>query len=64
MSLKVDLHCHTTESDGSLSYRALLERAAGQGVDMLAITDHDTTSDKFIGCVQTVRLKNTESENK
>ena len=44
MSLKVDLHCHTKESDGSLSYRALLERAAEQGVNMLAITDHDTTA--------------------
>jgi len=44
MSLKVDLHCHTQESDGSLSCRALLDRAAVQGVDILAITDHDTTA--------------------
>ena len=44
MSLKVDLHCHSQESDGSLSCRALLERAAEHGVNMLAITDHDTTA--------------------
>ncbi len=44
MSLKVDLHCHTQESDGSLSCRALVERAAGEGINLLAITDHDTTA--------------------
>ena len=44
MSFKIDLHCHTEESDGTLSCRALLERAAEQGVNVLSITDHDTTA--------------------
>jgi len=44
MSLKVDLHCHTQESDGSLTCEALIHRAVEQGVDLLAITDHDTTA--------------------
>ncbi len=37
-----DLHCHTTVSDGSLEPEALLARAVEQGVELLAITDHDT----------------------
>jgi len=44
MSLKVDLHCHSNESDGSLSCEELLTRAAENNVNILAITDHDTTA--------------------
>ncbi len=44
MPLKIDLHCHTTESDGGLDFPLLIERAAEQGVDVLSITDHDTTA--------------------
>jgi predicted metal-dependent phosphoesterase TrpH len=36
-----DLHCHSTASDGVLSPRALVERAASMGVQVLALTDHD-----------------------
>lgn len=36
-----DLHCHSTASDGVLSPRELVQRAAGQGVNILALTDHD-----------------------
>lgn len=36
-----DLHCHSTASDGDLSPSAVVERAIEQGVEMLAITDHD-----------------------
>lgn len=39
-----DLHCHSNHSDGQLSVEALLERAVERGVDVLAITDHDTLS--------------------
>ena len=39
----VDLHCHTTFSDGSLSVKETLSLARGKGVTHLAITDHDTT---------------------
>ena len=37
-----DLHSHTTCSDGALEPRELIARAAEKGVDVLAITDHDT----------------------
>ncbi len=36
-----DLHCHSTASDGVLSPVALVTRAHEQGVDVLALTDHD-----------------------
>ncbi|MEA3641047.1 MAG: PHP domain-containing protein [Lamprobacter sp.] len=37
-----DLHTHSTASDGTLAPRDLIERAAQQGVEVLALTDHDT----------------------
>jgi predicted metal-dependent phosphoesterase TrpH len=37
-----DLHSHTTLSDGALSPVELVSRAVEKGVDVLAITDHDT----------------------
>jgi hypothetical protein len=39
-----DLHAHTLHSDGSLSIRQLAARAAAAGLDVLAVTDHNTTS--------------------
>ncbi|NEV64811.1 PHP domain-containing protein [Thiorhodococcus minor] len=38
-----DLHTHSTASDGTLSPTELLQRAASAGVEVLALTDHDTT---------------------
>lgn len=37
----VDLHTHSTCSDGLLTPAELVERAVLRGVDMLALTDHD-----------------------
>lgn len=42
--IRADLHCHTTASDGQLSPATLVERAVQKGVDLLAITDHDTVA--------------------
>jgi len=39
----VDLHTHTTASDGVLSPRDLVRLAARHGVRVLAVTDHDST---------------------
>jgi predicted metal-dependent phosphoesterase TrpH len=36
-----DLHCHSTVSDGLMRPAALVERAHANGVDLLALTDHD-----------------------
>jgi 3',5'-nucleoside bisphosphate phosphatase len=40
----IDLHTHSTASDGSLSPTALIELAAGRGLSAIALTDHDTIS--------------------
>jgi len=37
-----DLHSHTIFSDGALAPRELIARAVAKGVDVLAITDHDS----------------------
>jgi len=39
-----DLHTHTTASDGQLSPEELVIQAKACGIDVLAVTDHDTTS--------------------
>jgi len=42
MPLTVDLHSHTTRSDGRVEPRDLIRLAKAKGVDVLAVTDHDT----------------------
>jgi predicted metal-dependent phosphoesterase TrpH len=39
--VRADLHAHSTVSDGMLAPAVLVERAAEQGVELLALTDHD-----------------------
>ena len=39
---RIDLHSHTTASDGSLSPTELVQLAKQQGVSALAVTDHDS----------------------
>jgi predicted metal-dependent phosphoesterase TrpH len=41
-SFCIDLHCHSTASDGALSPEDLVSRAVEKGVTHLALTDHDT----------------------
>jgi predicted metal-dependent phosphoesterase TrpH len=40
----IDLHAHTTASDGQHRPEALLRKAKEAGVDTLAVTDHDTSA--------------------
>lgn len=40
----IDLHCHSTASDGSLSPTEVVGRGLEQGVQVLALTDHDTVA--------------------
>ena len=44
MPATIDLHCHSTISDGLLSPADLVTHAAKQGVKVLALTDHDDIS--------------------
>lgn len=39
--LNADLHCHSTVSDGLLAPAELIRRARDNGVELLALTDHD-----------------------
>lgn len=40
--MPVELHCHSTASDGELTPSQLLVRAEAVGITTLALTDHDT----------------------
>ncbi len=42
MSRQIDLHAHSTASDGTLAPAALMQRAHAAGVGVMALTDHDT----------------------
>ena len=42
--MRIDLHTHSTASDGTDSPAELVANAAAAGLDALAITDHDTTA--------------------
>ena len=43
MSVMIDLHVHSNASDGSYSPAELAAMCAGQGISVMALTDHDTT---------------------
>ncbi|MDD3252923.1 MAG: PHP domain-containing protein [Lachnospiraceae bacterium] len=42
--VKADLHIHSTVSDGSDTIEEIIEQAKQKGLDVIAITDHDTLS--------------------
>jgi len=44
VALAFDLQSHSTHSDGTLPAHEVVERAAQAGVELLALTDHDTVS--------------------
>lgn len=44
MPLRFDLQSHSTHSDGALSATEVVEHAATAGVELLALSDHDTIS--------------------
>jgi 3',5'-nucleoside bisphosphate phosphatase len=41
--VRIDLHCHSTASDGTDTPAELVRKAAAAGLDVVALTDHDTT---------------------
>lgn len=42
--MRTDLHCHSTASDGTQPPDDVMRRAAAAGLDVIALTDHDTVS--------------------
>ena len=41
--MRIDLHTHSDRSDGTDTPAELVRHAHAQGIDVLALTDHDTT---------------------
>ncbi len=54
-----DFHLHTTASDGRLSPSELVKMAGRRGMDIIAITDHDTVSgiDEALDAGRKIKLK-------
>ncbi|MFB9433236.1 PHP domain-containing protein [Streptoalloteichus tenebrarius] len=44
VGVRIDLHVHSTASDGTDTPDALVAAAAAAGLDVVALTDHDTTA--------------------
>jgi len=44
VTVQIDLHTHSTASDGTQPPATVVQSARGDGLDVLALTDHDTTS--------------------
>jgi predicted metal-dependent phosphoesterase TrpH len=51
---RVDLHTHSTASDGKLTPEEVVRKAAALGIKYLALTDHDTV-DGIIPAIETAR---------
>jgi 3',5'-nucleoside bisphosphate phosphatase len=64
--VKIDLHIHSTESDGSLTPAQIISRAKQLGIKAVSITDHDTVAGvksaltlskrEGIGCISGVEV--------
>ncbi len=54
---QIDLHTHSTASDGLLSPTALVQRAASLGIAVLALTDHDSVAGIDEACSAANRLQ-------
>lgn len=57
--MRIDLHTHSTASDGTDSPAELVASAAAAGLDVVALTDHDTTAgwdDAFAACPPSLTL--------
>ena len=42
--MRVELHCHSTYSDGTVAAREVARRAGERGVELFCLTDHDTVA--------------------
>lgn len=52
----IDLHLHTTASDGRLTPTELVGRVTSAGIRVLAVTDHDTTDGIVEAAAEAARL--------
>ena len=53
--MRIELHCHSTESDGTEPPSQVVARAAARNVEIFALTDHDTCTDATLAGARTLR---------
>ena len=58
LAFMIDLHSHTTASDGTYSPQELVDEAVRIGLEILGITDHDTLAgyDEAVPCAAAAQL--------
>ncbi len=59
--MKIDLHIHTTYSDGMLNPEQIVDTAIDCGLDVIALTDHDNVLSHKVACDYS-KTKNAELE--
>ena len=57
--MRIDLHTHSNRSDGTESPADLVKRAHAEGIDVLGLTDHDTTEgwDEAVDAAESAGLR-------
>ena len=53
--MRFELHCHSTESDGTDAPAEVVARAEARGVEVFAITDHDTCTGAVLASGRSLR---------
>ena len=54
--MKIDLHIHSTASDGTETPRDIVRQCAAKGIDMCAVTDHDNVDAQKDAADESTRL--------
>jgi len=60
-SALVDMHCHTSRSDGVSTPQELIQEAKTRGIEVLCITDHDKTSTEIIPMIERAGIATIDS---
>ena len=58
---KIDMHFHSTCSDGANTHEEILKQAQQKGLEFIALTDHDHISGIFQEKAQEMWIKSTQS---
>ena len=53
--MRIELHCHSTQSDGTEAPADVVVRVIARGVELFALTDHDTCTHVDVPGVRTLR---------
>ena len=55
----IDLHIHSSFSDGTFTPTQLVEEAVKKGIKVISLTDHDSVegNDEFLACAESYDIK-------